>query len=69
MKSDINEVALQGIEFWSNICEEEISLSVEAEECQEHGRIPVYVSRHYARGKFLHIWTIFFAVEHENAGN
>lgn len=50
MKSQINEVALQGIEFWSNVCEEEISLSVEAEEAREQGRAPENVSRHYARG-------------------
>lgn len=32
MKSDIDEVALQGIEFWSNVCEEEVDLSIEASE-------------------------------------
>lgn len=52
MKSEIDEVALQGIEFWSNVCEEEISLCVEAEEAQEQGRVPENVSRHYARGWF-----------------
>jgi importin subunit beta-1 len=26
MKSDINEVALQGIEFWSNVSDEEVSV-------------------------------------------
>lgn len=26
MKSDVDEVALQGIEFWSSICDEEIEL-------------------------------------------
>ena len=32
MKSNEDEVMLKGIEFWSNVCEEEISLSVEADE-------------------------------------
>lgn len=32
INSDVPEVALQGIEFWSNVCEEEITLSLEAEE-------------------------------------
>ncbi len=32
MKSPMDDVALQGIEFWSNVCEEEIDLAVEAEE-------------------------------------
>lgn len=32
MKSDIDEVALQGIEFWSNVCDEEMDLAIEATE-------------------------------------
>ena len=32
MKSAEDEVCLQGIEFWSNVCDEEIELAVEAEE-------------------------------------
>lgn len=32
MKSTNEEVILQGIEFWSNVCEEEINLACEAEE-------------------------------------
>lgn len=50
MKMEIDEVALQGIEFWSNVCEEEIALAVEAEEAQEQGRTPENISRHYAKG-------------------
>ena len=30
MKSDEEKVALQGIEFWSNVCEAEIDLEAEA---------------------------------------
>ena len=54
MKTDIDEVALQGIEFWSNVCEEEIALAVEAEEAQEQGRTPENISRHYAKGERRH---------------
>ena len=30
MKSEIDEVQLQGIEFWSNVCDEEVDLAIEA---------------------------------------
>ena len=39
MKSDIDEVALQGIEFWSNVCDEEIDLDIEASEVSLGGLI------------------------------
>lgn len=32
MKSDVDEISLQGIEFWSNVCDEEIALAIESEE-------------------------------------
>lgn len=32
MRNKASDVALQGIEFWSNVCEEEINLGLEAEE-------------------------------------
>ena len=32
MKSETDEVALQGIEFWSNVCDEEVDLSIELTE-------------------------------------
>ena len=50
MKSEIDEVALQGIEFWSNVCDEELDLQIEASEAQEMGRPPEHVSRFYAKG-------------------
>ena len=48
MKSDIDEVALQGIEFWSNVCDEEMDLAIEASEVSsqvtaEKRRVPVIV--------------------------
>ena len=36
MKSDIDEVALQGIEFWSNVCDEEVDLAIEFSEVWYH---------------------------------
>ncbi|XP_066582548.1 importin subunit beta-1 isoform X2 [Prorops nasuta] len=50
MKSDIDDVALQGIEFWSNVSDEEVDLSMEEGEAEEGGRPPLKVSRHYAKG-------------------
>ena len=32
MKSDVDEVANQGIEFWSTVCDEEVDLAIEASE-------------------------------------
>ena len=32
MKSSVDEVALQGVEFWSTVCDEEVDLAIEAAE-------------------------------------
>lgn len=50
MKSETEQVALQGIEFWSNVCDEEVDLQIEASEASETGRPPEHVSRFYAKG-------------------
>ncbi|XP_074642398.1 importin subunit beta-1-like [Tubulanus polymorphus] len=50
MKSEIDDVALQGIEFWSNVCDEEVDLAIEASEATEQGRVPEKNSRFYAKG-------------------
>jgi len=50
MKTETDEVALQGIEFWSNVCDEEVDLQIEASEASEQGRPPEHVSRFYAKG-------------------
>ncbi|GAB6028323.1 Importin subunit beta-1 [Chamberlinius hualienensis] len=55
MKSDVDEVALQGIEFWSNVCEEEVDLSIEATEAAEQGRPPEHTSRFYAKGALQYL--------------
>lgn len=50
MRSDNVQVSLQGIEFWSNVCDEEMDLEIEKQEAQETGIPPTRVSQHYARG-------------------
>lgn len=55
MKSEIDEVALQGIEFWSNVCEEEVDLAIEASEAAEQGRPPEHTSRFYAKGALQYL--------------
>ncbi|CAH1790559.1 unnamed protein product [Owenia fusiformis] len=50
MKSEFDEVSLQGIEFWSNVCDEEVDLAIEASEADEQGRPPERTSRFYAKG-------------------
>jgi len=48
MKSENDDIALQGIEFWSNVCDEEIQLASEAAEARETGVQPDKVSKQYA---------------------
>ncbi|XP_043288771.1 importin subunit beta-1 isoform X2 [Venturia canescens] len=55
MKSEIDDVALQGIEFWSNVADEEVDLSLEEGEASEGGRVPSKVSRHYAKGALQYL--------------
>lgn len=50
MKSENDQISLQGIEFWSNVSEEELDLAIENQEAHEIGRPPNRVSKHYARG-------------------
>lgn len=40
MKSENDAVALQGIEFWSNVSDEEVDLAIEDNEAAEAGRPP-----------------------------
>ncbi|XP_026288912.1 importin subunit beta-1 isoform X2 [Frankliniella occidentalis] len=50
MKCDNDEVALQGIEFWSNVSDEEVDLAIEESEAVEAGRPPTRCSKFYAKG-------------------
>jgi len=62
MKSDIDEVQLQGIEFWSNVCDEEVDLAVEAADAQEQGRPPERTSRFYAKGALQHLMPCILSI-------
>ncbi|KAL1123674.1 hypothetical protein AAG570_001447 [Ranatra chinensis] len=55
MKSDVKEVALQGIEFWSNVSDEEVDLSIEESEASDFGRPPARTSRFYAKGALQYL--------------
>ncbi len=50
MKSPVDEIALQGIEFWSTVCNEEMDLGIEAVEAKEQGRPPEQASKFYVKG-------------------
>jgi len=50
MKSGEDEIALQGIEFWSSVCDEEVDLAIEAAEAAETNSQPESYSRFYAKG-------------------
>ncbi|KAL5279085.1 KPNB1 family protein [Megaselia abdita] len=55
MKSDNDQIALQGIEFWSNVSDEEVDLAIDNQEAQDAGRPPTRVSKHYARGALQYL--------------
>ncbi|KAG8858970.1 karyopherin beta [Tulasnella sp. 330] len=50
MNNEEEAVALQAIEFWSTVCEEEIDLAVEAAEAaEEYGEPPARESKYFAK--------------------
>jgi importin subunit beta-1 len=55
MKTSNDDVALQGIEFWSSVCDEEMDLLIEASEAAEQGAPPTHVSHHYAKGALNYV--------------
>lgn len=55
MRSDIDEVSLQGIEFWSNVSDEEVDLAIEASEAAESHEPPSRSSRFYAKGALQYL--------------
>ncbi|XP_072031323.1 importin subunit beta-1-like isoform X2 [Amphiura filiformis] len=55
MKNEIDEIALQGIEFWSNVCDEEMDLAIELSEATEIGLTPEHTSKHYAKGALQYL--------------
>lgn len=62
MKDSIPEVALQGIEFWSTVCDEEIDLAIEAAECFDKGQPPAISSMFYAKGALQFITPILMEI-------
>ena len=49
MRDPEPKVALQAVEFWSTVCDEEIELSLEAAEALEFNEEPTHVSYHFAQ--------------------
>ncbi|KAF7320805.1 Importin N-terminal domain-containing protein [Mycena chlorophos] len=49
MKHPDERVALQAVEFWSTVCEEEIDLAIEAQEAHDYGEAPETESKHFAK--------------------
>ncbi|KAF8658436.1 hypothetical protein AX16_001987 [Volvariella volvacea WC 439] len=49
MQHPDERVALQAVEFWSTVCEEEVELAIEAQEAQEYGEAPETESRYFAK--------------------
>ncbi|EJD36187.1 karyopherin Kap95 [Auricularia subglabra TFB-10046 SS5] len=49
MKNPEESVALQAVEFWSTVCEEEIDLSIEEAEAMEYGEHPENESKYFAK--------------------
>ncbi len=45
MKSPVDDVVLQGIEFWTTICEEEMTLQMEAEDVSVLALVVAYAHR------------------------
>lgn len=46
---------LTGIEFWSNVSDEEVDLAIEDSEAADFGRPPTRTSRFYAKGALQYL--------------
>lgn len=55
MEHDNDEISLQGVEFWSTVCDEEVDLAIELSEAHEQGRPPERTAMHYAKGALQYL--------------
>lgn len=55
MQNEDEDVALQGVEFWSSICEMEMDLEDEMDAAQRAGRTATAVPKHYTLGAQAHL--------------
>lgn len=55
IKTDDEKVAFQAIEFWSTLCEEEMDIVDEIEQCQEVGEMPSRECVGYVAGALKHL--------------
>lgn len=62
MKSDDDDVVLQGVEFWSSLCDEEIDLAIEAAEASELNQEVKAYSSHYAKNALKHLIPILLEI-------
>uniref|UniRef100_A0AC35UBM6 Importin N-terminal domain-containing protein n=1 Tax=Rhabditophanes sp. KR3021 TaxID=114890 RepID=A0AC35UBM6_9BILA len=58
MNSGVPEVVLQGIEFWSNVAENELAIQQDIEEARENGTEPTQFTNFYAKGALQYITPI-----------
>jgi len=61
MKSDDEDVVLQGVEFWSSVCDEEIDLALDAADPELSQEIKTF-SQHYAKNALQHIIPILLVI-------
>lgn len=72
MKSEDEKVALQAVEFWSTVCDEEIELALEAEEAAAYGDQPERESHHFARAalpEILPVLLLLLTQQEEDASD
>ncbi|KAM0747802.1 ARM repeat-containing protein [Meredithblackwellia eburnea MCA 4105] len=72
MKHADEQVALQAVEFWSTVCDEEIELALEAEEAAEYSETPERESSHFARvalPEVLPVLLLLLTKQEEDAGD
>lgn len=61
MRSEDDDVALQGIEFWSTVAEAETDLAMSAAAAREAGQVPAVSSRHYCKGEHIFLLVVRMA--------